>query len=203
MKNLDHQHIVKLIGIIEESPVWIVMELYPYGEVCSSAFLASQRADTMAVCSPRQEVRPWTCERACGKLQCDVDVPAAGGLPDGEQEHADKHNAGAVQPADLQSARLPRGSQRGAQVGRPPHIVLYCLLHVKGAILLFGHSEALTNDVLDRRDCILLKSADAAPVAKSNNQAFKLKLVDFEFMILFCVAETSPFETCWWPVQSA
>lgn len=38
MKNLDHQHIVKLIGIIEESPVWIVMELYPYGEVCSSAF---------------------------------------------------------------------------------------------------------------------------------------------------------------------
>lgn len=38
MKNLDHQHIVKLIGIIEESPVWIVMELYPYGEVCNSAF---------------------------------------------------------------------------------------------------------------------------------------------------------------------
>lgn len=38
MKNLDHQHIVKLIGIIEESPVWIVMELYPYGEVSDSAF---------------------------------------------------------------------------------------------------------------------------------------------------------------------
>lgn len=34
MKNLDHQHIVKLIGIIEEDPVWIVMELYQYGEVC-------------------------------------------------------------------------------------------------------------------------------------------------------------------------
>lgn len=33
MKNLDHQHIVKLIGIIEENPVWIVMELYQYGEV--------------------------------------------------------------------------------------------------------------------------------------------------------------------------
>lgn len=33
MKNLDHPHIVKLIGIIEEEPTWIVMELYSYGEV--------------------------------------------------------------------------------------------------------------------------------------------------------------------------
>lgn len=33
MKKLDHPHIVKLIGIIEDVPVWIVMELYPYGEV--------------------------------------------------------------------------------------------------------------------------------------------------------------------------
>lgn len=33
MKNLNHPHIVKLIGIIEENPVWIVMELYQYGEV--------------------------------------------------------------------------------------------------------------------------------------------------------------------------
>ncbi|XP_035534863.1 protein tyrosine kinase 2 beta, b isoform X1 [Morone saxatilis] len=33
MKNLNHQHIVKLIGIIEEDPVWIVMELYQYGEL--------------------------------------------------------------------------------------------------------------------------------------------------------------------------
>ncbi|XP_039605461.1 protein-tyrosine kinase 2-beta isoform X1 [Polypterus senegalus] len=33
MKNLDHPHIVKLIGIIEEDPVWIVMELYKYGEL--------------------------------------------------------------------------------------------------------------------------------------------------------------------------
>ncbi|XP_051816576.1 protein tyrosine kinase 2 beta, b isoform X2 [Acanthochromis polyacanthus] len=33
MKNLDHPHIVKLIGIIEDDPVWIVMELYQYGEL--------------------------------------------------------------------------------------------------------------------------------------------------------------------------
>ncbi|KAM9356044.1 protein tyrosine kinase 2 beta, b isoform 1-T3 [Pholidichthys leucotaenia] len=33
MKNLEHPHIVKLIGIIEENPVWIVMELYQYGEL--------------------------------------------------------------------------------------------------------------------------------------------------------------------------
>ncbi|XP_041832020.1 protein tyrosine kinase 2 beta, b [Melanotaenia boesemani] len=33
MKNLDHPHIVKLIGVIEEDPVWIVMELYQYGEL--------------------------------------------------------------------------------------------------------------------------------------------------------------------------
>ncbi|XP_053565487.1 protein-tyrosine kinase 2-beta isoform X2 [Bombina bombina] len=33
MKNLDHPHIVKLIGIIEDDPIWIVMELYPFGEL--------------------------------------------------------------------------------------------------------------------------------------------------------------------------
>ena len=33
MKNLDHPNIVKLIGIIESDPVWIVMELYQHGEV--------------------------------------------------------------------------------------------------------------------------------------------------------------------------
>lgn len=33
MKKLDHPHIVKLIGIIEEDPIWIVMELYPFGEL--------------------------------------------------------------------------------------------------------------------------------------------------------------------------
>lgn len=33
MKNLDHPHIVRLIGVIEVDPVWIVMELYQHGEV--------------------------------------------------------------------------------------------------------------------------------------------------------------------------
>ncbi|GAA6109347.1 protein-tyrosine kinase 2-beta isoform X1 [Tachysurus ichikawai] len=33
MKKLDHPYIVRLIGIIEEDPVWIVMELYQYGEL--------------------------------------------------------------------------------------------------------------------------------------------------------------------------
>lgn len=34
MKNLDHPNIVRLIGVIEVDPVWIVMELYEHGEVC-------------------------------------------------------------------------------------------------------------------------------------------------------------------------
>ncbi|XP_075057251.1 protein-tyrosine kinase 2-beta isoform X2 [Mixophyes fleayi] len=33
MRNLDHPHIVKLIGIIEDDPIWIVMELYAFGEL--------------------------------------------------------------------------------------------------------------------------------------------------------------------------
>ncbi|XP_043119440.1 protein-tyrosine kinase 2-beta isoform X2 [Puntigrus tetrazona] len=33
MKKLDHPHIVRLVGIIEEDPVWIVMELYQHGEL--------------------------------------------------------------------------------------------------------------------------------------------------------------------------
>ena len=45
-----------------------------------------------------------------------TDVSAARKLPDPEPEPADKHNSAAVQPADLQSPRLPRRRQRGAQV---------------------------------------------------------------------------------------
>ncbi|XP_023276021.1 protein-tyrosine kinase 2-beta-like [Seriola lalandi dorsalis] len=33
MKNLDHPHIVRLIGVSEVDPVWIIMELYELGEL--------------------------------------------------------------------------------------------------------------------------------------------------------------------------
>ncbi|KAM7027978.1 protein-tyrosine kinase 2-beta [Passerculus sandwichensis] len=42
MKKLDHPHIVKLIGIAEDEPTWIVMELYPYGEL--GRYLEQHRA---------------------------------------------------------------------------------------------------------------------------------------------------------------
>lgn len=42
MKDLNHQHIVRLIGIIEENPVWIVMELYQYGEVCHTLYFCAK-----------------------------------------------------------------------------------------------------------------------------------------------------------------
>ncbi|KAI3365920.1 hypothetical protein L3Q82_000743 [Scortum barcoo] len=41
MKNLDHPHIVRLIGVIEVDPVWIVMELYEHGELGN--YLVEQR----------------------------------------------------------------------------------------------------------------------------------------------------------------
>ena len=33
MRQFDHPHIIKLIGICSESPIWIVMELAKLGEV--------------------------------------------------------------------------------------------------------------------------------------------------------------------------
>jgi focal adhesion kinase 1 len=33
MQQFDHPHIVKLIGICSDSPIWIVMELAQYGEM--------------------------------------------------------------------------------------------------------------------------------------------------------------------------
>ncbi|XP_072436301.1 protein-tyrosine kinase 2-beta-like isoform X3 [Chiloscyllium punctatum] len=41
MKPLDHPHVVKLIGIIEEEPAWLIMELYPYGEL--ESYLATNK----------------------------------------------------------------------------------------------------------------------------------------------------------------
>lgn len=36
MRQFDHPHIVKLIGVITENPVWIIMELCTLGEVCDA-----------------------------------------------------------------------------------------------------------------------------------------------------------------------
>lgn len=33
MKQFDHPHIIKLIGVCPETPIWIVMELAKYGEL--------------------------------------------------------------------------------------------------------------------------------------------------------------------------
>lgn len=33
MQQFDHQHIIKLIGVCTESPIWIVMELAKFGEL--------------------------------------------------------------------------------------------------------------------------------------------------------------------------
>ena len=33
MQQFDHPHIIKLIGICSESPIWIVMELARHGEM--------------------------------------------------------------------------------------------------------------------------------------------------------------------------
>ncbi|XP_027766964.1 protein-tyrosine kinase 2-beta-like, partial [Empidonax traillii] len=54
MKKLDHPHIVKLIGIAEDEPTWIVMELYPYGEVGSLPPLSrlSGRVPSLSLLTP-------------------------------------------------------------------------------------------------------------------------------------------------------
>lgn len=87
--------------------------------------VAQKSASLLKSCSPLSS-RPSSVpgsetrrERETSEFlsQCDVDIPAAGDLPNAEPEQADEHNAGAVQPADLQSSRLPRGGQHGAQVG--------------------------------------------------------------------------------------
>ena len=41
MQQFDHQHIIKLIGICSQSPIWIVMELARHGEL--RAYLQSKR----------------------------------------------------------------------------------------------------------------------------------------------------------------
>lgn len=33
MQKFEHPHIIKLIGVCDEPPIWIVMELAKYGEL--------------------------------------------------------------------------------------------------------------------------------------------------------------------------
>lgn len=33
MRQFDHRHIIKLIGVCSDSPIWIIMELAKHGEV--------------------------------------------------------------------------------------------------------------------------------------------------------------------------
>lgn len=69
MRQFDHPHIVKLIGVITENPVWIIMELCTLGEVPRVRARLSPR-----VCSPPEggDVRGaraasgrWFGEREC------------------------------------------------------------------------------------------------------------------------------------------
>jgi len=42
MQQFDHPHIIKLIGVCSESPIWIVMELAKFGEM--RAYLLSNKS---------------------------------------------------------------------------------------------------------------------------------------------------------------
>lgn len=45
MQQFDHQHIIKLIGVCSESPIWIVMELAKLGELRAYLQKNKQRLD--------------------------------------------------------------------------------------------------------------------------------------------------------------
>lgn len=103
MKKLDHPHIVKLIGIAEEEPTWIIMELYPYGEVSGALPLEP-------ILSP--------CHPSC---PCSVPVAcpvAAGAVPGAEQALPRCAHAHPLRAADQQSSGLPGSHQLCAQVGQ-------------------------------------------------------------------------------------
>lgn len=69
MKNLDHPHIVRLIGVIEVDPVWIVMELLDHGEVCCSvcAFYINSSEYKLYLDTDRDVVAP---PHSWGAISC-------------------------------------------------------------------------------------------------------------------------------------
>lgn len=74
MRQFDHPHIVKLIGVITENPVWIIMELCTLGEVC----LSSPGPSPEGLEGP--EVGRRLCERSSSLSPC-----AAAFVPSGEE----------------------------------------------------------------------------------------------------------------------
>lgn len=100
MKKLDHPHIVKLIGIAEEEPTWIIMELYPYGEVRWLMLLGAVPP-------------PWCYFSAPEPPTCPL---AAGSIPGAEQALPRCAHARPVCTADQQSLGVPGGHQLCAQV---------------------------------------------------------------------------------------
>ena len=91
MRNLEHPHIVKLIGIIEEEPTWIIMELYPYGEVswrgprrtlAMTAGLQGSRASGGGGCAQSQGALNFPLKEPRGRLERKLlDSPASLGVP--------------------------------------------------------------------------------------------------------------------------
>lgn len=120
MKNLDHPHIVRLIGVIEADPVWIVMELYEHGEVCFCVFILMVN------------LKYHNLNR---DLQLCLVSLTVGELPHREPVQPEHSDACPLLSTDMQSFGLPRRSQHGAQVAHFPQVVcfhyLQCILRKK------------------------------------------------------------------------
>lgn len=130
MKKLDHPHIVRLIGIIEEDPVWIVMELYQYGEVRETTLIWCKKIlfnlSSKLSCGVCWEIKPslwliWTHGHDSFRyllltLPFHNTFPLARKLPDREPAQTGQCNPDPVQPAGLQGFGLPGGCEYGTQV---------------------------------------------------------------------------------------
>lgn len=128
MKKLDHPHIVRLIGIIEEDPVWIVMELYQHGEVRETINNVKRlyNLSLKLLCGICSEIKPcswliWTNAHDSFRyllltLTFHNTFSLARKLPDWEPAQTGQCNPHPVQPAGLQSFGLPGGCEYGTQV---------------------------------------------------------------------------------------